>query len=502
MMLLQLPLVREFWLCCCCAIAWTTTKQTTVWSFSVVPTTTTKTITVLSSYRLRPSLPHRERLYYNWPLRSSTESIITTTSNVTDSGTKEEEEDGETQPPPPSGPRIVLVAGFESFNRELYRSAAKEAGVNLSVFADSDIRVSTSAVSSDGEGRGINPEFKKAVSEADAVIASLVFDYDDVLAVKRLCEELEGPRFVFECATELMALNRIGSFSMATPVDEDGNAVPSGPPAPVKKVLKLFSSGKEEDKISGYLKFLKIGPSLLKYVPGEKASDLKTWLETYRYWNQGGKGNVRSMLRLVAESCTDGGAAAAAPRPDLEVTPDIGLIHPLLRHSASSSYIESPRAYLDWRFSEAAKTAASEQGFVLAPSSSPVVAVLVYRKHVITELEYLYELLTQLESEGIVPVPIFINGVEAHTIVRDLLVPRQQQQHHDANGSASPSVVITDNKKKRREPTFRPDDAVAVDAIVNTIGFPLVGGPAGSIEAGRNLDVSRNLLRDMNVPYL
>ena len=42
-------------------------------------------------------------------------------------------------------------------------------------------------------------------------------------------------------------------------------------------------------------------------------------------------------------------------------------------------------------------------------------------------------------------------------------------------------------------------DAASVDAIVNTIGFPLVGGPAGSMEAGRG--VAEGLLGSMDVPY-
>jgi magnesium chelatase subunit H len=43
---------------------------------------------------------------------------------------------------------------------------------------------------------------------------------------------------------------------------------------------------------------------------------------------------------------------------------------------------------------------------------------------------------------------------------------------------------------------------VAVDAIVSTIGFPLVGGPAGSMEAGRREEVAQRILRAKNVPYL
>ena len=49
--------------------------------------------------------------------------------------------------------------------------------------------------------------------------------------------------------------------------------------------------------------------------------------------------------------------------------------------------------------------------------------------------------------------------------------------------------------------TYDTKNAVQVDAIVNTIGFPLVGGPAGSMEAGRNVAIAEKLLRDMNVPY-
>ena len=304
--------------------------------------------------------------------------------------------------------------------------------------------------------------------------------------MKKYAESVEGPRFVFECATELMTMNQIGSFSM-------GEKGASGPPAPVQKVLSLFSSGKEEDKISGYLKFLKVGPTLLQYVPGDKAKDLRLWLEIYRYWNQGGKRNVQSMLRLVSNTCTarskDGyrGTNEHDELAELQITPDIGLIHPLRKEEMN--FIESPRLFLDWRLSPSTYAEAKERHFELAPPEAPKVAVLLYRKHVITEQRYLYDLVTMMESQGLIPIPIFINGVEAHTIVRDLLTSDHE-------------IIAVERGECTRDPTYKPKMAVPVDAIVNTIGFPLVGGPAGSIEAGRNVDVSSQLLRDMNVPYM
>lgn len=64
-----------------------------------------------------------------------------------------------------------------------------------------------------------------------------------------------------------------------------------GMPAPVKAVLSKFGGGREEDKLVGYLSFLKIGPKLLRFLPGKKVRDLRNWLTIYGYWNQvGGPG--------------------------------------------------------------------------------------------------------------------------------------------------------------------------------------------------------------------
>lgn len=41
-----------------------------------------------------------------------------------------------------------------------------------------------------------------------------------------------------------------------------------------------------------------------------------------------------------------------------------------------------------------------------------------------------------------------------------------------------------------------------VDAVVNTIGFPLVGGPAGSMEGGRQIEAAKEILSRKNVPYV
>jgi hypothetical protein len=59
---------------------------------------------------------------------------------------------------------------------------------------------------------------------------------------------------------------------------------------------------------------------------GQKVKDLRTWLTTYSYWNQGGLDNVVSMFLYLAKECFDVEGAqgeAAAPKPVVE-TPATG----------------------------------------------------------------------------------------------------------------------------------------------------------------------------------
>ncbi|CAI5457924.1 unnamed protein product [Closterium sp. Yama58-4] len=405
---------------------------------------------------------------------------------------------------------IVLVAGFESFNVALYKQAAAQLrakcpGIRLSVFSNRDI-LSKSR------------EMEAALARADVFFGSLIFDYDECEWLQQRIKSIPI-RLIFESSLELMAMTTLGSFAMA-------GGKSQGMPAPVKAVLSKFGGGREEDRMVGYLSFLKIGPKLLRFIPGKRARDLRNWLTVYGYWNQGGLVNVVNMfLYLANEYLLPTGITAAAPVE----TPPLGLYHP-----DYDGYFTSFSAYLRWFRSSQKDLAPSapvvalllyrkhvvtQQPYIprlifssLAhlppllplplpflfpspfspvfpsplhpfprrllhlpsaylrwfrsseknlPPSAPVVALLLYRKHVVTQQPYIPRLIRMLQQAGLVPLPIFINGVEAHTV-----------------------------------------DAVTVDAVVSTIGFPLVGGPAGSMEGGRQAEVAKSILLAKNVPYV
>jgi magnesium chelatase subunit H len=347
--------------------------------------------------------------------------------------------------------RIVLIAGFESFNIDLYRTAAGHAtarcpNLDICVFSDRDITNSPDTVAG-------------ALAVADVFFASLIFDYDQVLWLRERTQTIPI-RLVFESALELMSLTQLGKFVIGDK--------PKGMPKPVKFILDKFGSGKEEDKLAGYISFLKIGPKLLKFIPVGKVQDLRNWLIIYGYWNAGGAENVAALFWILAEKYLN---ISIGDIPQPQETPNIGLLHP-----EASNYFESPKSYLAWY----RHTYPERQTW-------PTVGILLYRKHVITQQPYIPQLIRAFEEDRLIPVPIFINGVEGHVAVRDLLTTDFEQTQRRHGSIATPSLSA---------------EAVSVDAIVSTIGFPLVGGPAGSMEAGRQVEVAGRILQAKNVPYL
>jgi len=139
-------------------------------------------------------------------------------------------------------------------------------------------------------------------------------------------------RLVFESALELMSLTQLGDFKVGDK--------PKGMPKPVKFILDKFSNGREEDKLAGYISFLKVGPKLLKYIPAKKVQDLRNWFIIYGYWNAGGSENVASMFWTLAEKYL--GLKVGEIPPPVE-TPNMGLLHPDYQR-----FFESPRQYLEW----------------------------------------------------------------------------------------------------------------------------------------------------------
>ena len=95
--------------------------------------------------------------------------------------------------------RIVAIAGFESFNANLYRQAAAMAmarceELEIVFFSDRDLTAEPDKV-------------ETALQSADVFFASLIFDYDQVIWLRERVKDIPI-RLVFESAIELISLTR------------------------------------------------------------------------------------------------------------------------------------------------------------------------------------------------------------------------------------------------------------------------------------------------------
>lgn len=329
---------------------------------------------------------------------------------------------------------IVLICGFETFNRRVYTAAADaiaSSGITVTVLTDADlmpfVRNTSEAV-----------EMDAILASASAVLCSLLFDYDLVQwLIPRL--PTEAPIFVFESALELMAYNRVGSFSLPSKDSASSESSSASMPASVKSILqKLGLLAKEEDKLAGYLALLNSASTVLKLIPGDRARDLRHWLVVYSYWNASGSANVSSMLYYIVRNVLN--KLPPAGEAPIVQTPSIGLLHPM-----RTSFFENPAEYVQWYFRMFPKR-----------REWPRVAVLLYRKHVISGLKYIPRLIQLLEDREIVPLPVFISGVEAHIILRDYLT--------------SPHKENARSVGERIFGSFRRGKLASVDAVISTIG--------------------------------
>lgn len=362
---------------------------------------------------------------------------------------------------------IVIIAGFEKFNFQLYKRAIFVVNeiypdVKIYIYTDTDINDRPQ-------------EVEKALASSNVLLCSLIFDYFNVKWIKQRIVDYKIPsRFCFESALELMSENSVGQFNMKS----TSTTSSAGMPAPIKIIFNnlLGTSNREEDKLAGYLKLLKIGPKLLNWLPPNigtgmgKLSGLRTWITVYSFWTESGVDNIVSMLKTIITDFRIAKLDVVEPLVEplqVKETPPQGLFHPMLKEN--NIQMTNPREYVDWYL--------SKHPWVNA--LTPRVGILLYRKHVISEQGYIGNLINLMENEGLMPIPVYINGVEGHTIVRD---------YFTSNYELSPTFPLQ-------------PDAVVVDAVVNTIGFPLVGGPAGSMEGGRGIDAAREILQSKNIPY-
>ena len=296
-------------------------------------------------------------------------------------------------------------------------------------------------------------DFCADVAQADVFVASLIFIEDlaqkVVDAVTPHRDRLKAA-VVFPSMPEVMRLNKLGSFSMA----QLGQS---------KSAIAGFMKKRKESGGAGFqdamLKLLNTLPTVLKYLPVEKAQDARSFMLSFQYWLGGTPDNLRNFLLMLADKyvfpAAEGENRPALEVADPEVFPDLGIWHPL-----APTMFEDLKEYLNWT--------ASRQDLSDEARKGPVIGLVLQRSHIVTGDDAHYvAVIQELEFRGARVLPIFCGGLDfskpVNTFFYDPLNPEQP----------------------------------LVDGVVSLTGFALVGGPARQ-DHPKAIDA----LKRLNRPYM
>ena len=333
---------------------------------------------------------------------------------------------------------LTFVLGMERFNAHVWEAITEQ----LATVAP-DVSLLRFH---DGHVEQRDPALMQAIATADVLFITLINmrGQADWLA-EQVGRSPARAVFAFESMPEVMALNRVGEYRI-----EGGRG---SLPKPMQAILRLITRGRDEDTLYAYMKLTRVATKLLPLMP-PKLKDFRTWLSVNIYWNQPDAQNIGQMIRLILRDCLDRQLSVAAVQP----IPTMGCFHP---HADRT--FDTPAAYLRWYERRSGRKRAAPR--------RPLVALIAFRKHVVQRQRYHSDLIVALEAGGLDVLPIFVSGIDMHVAVREWLT-------RAALGGRS------------------------IDMLINSMGFPLVGGPARSTRPGQYREQSAELLVGLDVPYM
>jgi len=275
-------------------------------------------------------------------------------------------------------------------------------------------------------------QFKKDMAEANIFIGSLIFVQelaDKVVAAVEPERERLDAVCVFPSMPDVMRLNKIGSFTMAS-MGQNKNVM-------VDFMKKNKPSGTSFQ--DGMLKLVRTLPKVLKYLPGDKAQDARAFMMSLQYWLGGSPENIEALLLNLASNYVApireknllGETEVKAP----EVIPDQGVWHPV-----APKVFDSAVEYMDWARNEHAPALGIDA------ANAPVIGIVLQKSHINTKDDAHYvSLIMELESQGAIVVPTYTGALDFSVCIDEYFYIAGKQ---------------------------------IVDTVINLTGFALVGGPA------------------------
>ncbi|MGB6017600.1 MAG: magnesium chelatase subunit H [Nodosilinea sp.] len=259
----------------------------------------------------------------------------------------------------------------------------------------------------------------------------------------------------FPSMPQVMRLNKMGSFSMA----QLGQS---------KSMIGSFMKKRKEKSGAGFqdamLKLLRTLPTVLKYLPVEKAQDARNFMLSFQYWLGGSPENLENFFLMLADryvitdSQIEGAPQAESIDYEAPVTyPDMGIWHPM-----APTMFEDIKEYLNWHNSR------RDISDDLKDPLAPTIGLVLQRTHLVTGDEAHYvAMVEEFDYLGAKVIPVFAGCLDFSKPVDAYFFDP------------------VDNTK------------TIVDAVVSLTGFALVGGPARQ-DHPRAIET----LKRLNRPYM
>ncbi|MEL6524619.1 MAG: magnesium chelatase subunit H, partial [Chloroflexota bacterium] len=293
------------------------------------------------------------------------------------------------------------------------------------------------------------------LQRADFIFGGMLFGEEYVRPLERILDRLdetnpEVPKLFITSNPALIYRTKIGKLSLAQANDDEEQGVFK------RWMQKLRPKKKGRAEGNRQTSFIRNLTRLMKYIPG-MMRDLHTFIAAHDFWLHSSPENLSRFLCLLIDRYVPGYHGQLPVKEALQY-PDLAIYHP----DAPQSF-DTIADYRAWRKSEGLPIANGKAG-----AFNGSVGLLTMRAVILSgNTDHLDALIRDIESQGI----------EARAAYSALMDFRPAITAFMQGGDSH-------------------DDLPRVDVLLNSMGFPLVGGPAGS-----QPDLAIEKLGAIDVPY-
>lgn len=281
---------------------------------------------------------------------------------------------------------------------------------------------------------------QRAVERADFVFGSMLFGEEYVRPLERMLAGATCPVAMIMCSPALLKQTRLGKFDLRPRPEDEA-------PGLFGQWLRAFKPKHGHGEAQRQIALVRGMSKMLKYLPG-KARDLHSYIALHQLWTNSSAENLRRMLCLLIERYVSG-YKGKLPVLDPLTYPDTALVHPDVPEPFADL-----RAYHAWQRTRRLKLDRGSVGLLTLRA----IALGGNTAH-------LDALVRALEARGLEARLAYAAGLDGRPAVEQFFTAAQEPP-----------------KGSKRRPTSTAEQArvAEIDALVNTTGFALVGGPAAT----------------------